>query len=534
MSRRRPARASLLALTALLALSACSDSSPGTTAQKASAASSATLVVATGGEPETLNPVLAYGTDGGSLIFDGLVARDDRNALVPALAAALPTVSADGKTVTATLRAGVRFHDGSPLTSADVVFTYRSILNPSVDSVLRSDLDMLGGVSAPDAQTVVFSLKYAYAPFLQRLALGIVPEKALAGQDINKAAFNQKPIGTGAYRFVSWTPGDRMVLEANPDYWGRKPANARVVVAFVADDNVRAQRTQAGEFDAAELPAKVADSFSTRAGFTVKAVPSADYRGIMLPMKNPVTGDPAIRKALSAAVDRKALVTGILAGAGEPAFGPVPPSSPFYEPSIAGSRSADIAGATATLQAEGWLPGSDGIRRKAGKEAAFTLMYPASDSLRKELALAVTADAKKIGIRITPAGLTWDAIDPRMKNDALVMGWGTPYDPDFITYKLFGSRFAEDGYFNPGSYRSPAADAALERGRDSADPAVRKSAYSAFQKQLATDTPWLFLVYLKHTYVVKNDVRGVTARVEPHEHDVANSLWWNIASWTKG
>lgn len=125
--------------------------------------------------------MLNYGVDGAPLIFDGLVARDGRNELVPALAAALPEVSADGRTVTAKLRDGVVFHDGSPFTSADVVFTYRAVLDPKVDSTLRADLDMLDVVEAPDASTMVFRLKYAYAPFLRRLALGIVPAKALAG-----------------------------------------------------------------------------------------------------------------------------------------------------------------------------------------------------------------------------------------------------------------------------------------------------------------------------------------------------------------
>ncbi|MCL7457345.1 ABC transporter substrate-binding protein [Micromonospora sp. MSM11] len=528
MRTRVSRRVAAVAVAGVLALTACS--SPTTTS---TGAGGGTLVVATAGEPDALNPVLNFGVDGGSLIFDGLVARDARNELVPALARELPTVSADGRTVTAKLREGVLFHDGSPFTAQDVVFTYQAVLDPKVDSTLRSDLDMLASVAAPDPSTVVFTLKYAYAPFAQRLALGIVPAKALAGQDINKAEFNRKPVGTGPYRVTSWTPGDRLVLAANESYWGGRPANSGVVVAFVADDNVRAQRMRAGEFDAAELAPKLATGFDGQAGYRVQRVPTADYRGVMLPMGNPVTADLAVRRALNAAVDRAAMVTGLLGGAGEPAFGPVPPTSEFAEPSIVGKPAADPAAATAALDAAGWKPGPDGIRVRDGRQAAFALMYPATDSLRKELALAVTADAKKVGIKITPEGLTWDAITPRMKSDALVMGYGTPYDPDFVSYKLFGSAFAGQGFFNPGSYRSPVADKALQDGRANADPAARKAAYATFQKQLATDMPWVFLTYLQHTYVVKDGLAGVTPRVEPHEHDVANSLWWNIHTWTR-
>ncbi len=120
-----------------------------------------------------------------------------------------------------------------------------------------------------------------------------------------------------------------------------------------------------------------------------------------------------------------------------------------------------------------------------------------------------------------------------MKTDGLVMGFGTPYDPDFVSFKLFTSTFAGQGFFNPGSYRSAVVDQALRDARANADPAARKAAYATFQKQLATDLPWVFLTYLQHTYVLSDAVEGVAPRVEPHEHDVANSLWWNIHTWTK-
>ncbi|WP_234359287.1 ABC transporter substrate-binding protein [Plantactinospora sp. BC1] len=532
MIRIRPTVRRFVAVAAaggLLAVASCSSS----TAPGASTAAGDTFVVATGGEPDTLNPVLNYGVDGASLIFDGLVARDAQNRLVPGLATELPTVSTDGRTVTAKLRDGVLFHDGTALTAADVVFTYRTVLDPKVDSTLRSDLEMLASVEAPDPATVVFRLKYAYAPFLQRLTLGIVPAKALDGQDVNKAGFNRKPVGTGPYQVESWTPGDRLVLTANDRYFAGKPTNRRLVVAFVADDNIRAQRMRAGEFDVAELAPKLAAGFDGGAGYRVERVPTADYRGVMLPMGNPVTADPAIRRALNLAVDRAAMVTGVLGGAGEPAHGPVPPTSEFAEPAVVGKPTADPAAATALLDAAGWTPGAGGIRARDGRPARFTLMYPASDSLRKELALAVTADARKVGIEITPAGLTWDAIDPRLNSDALIMGYGTPYDPDFVSYKLFGSRFAGQGYFNPGHYKSTVVDQALQQGRDQSDPARRKQAYSTFQKQLAADVPWVYLTYLKHTYVLRDSIDGVSPRVEAHEHDVANSLWWNINTWTR-
>lgn len=213
MTRMRTTFRRLVASTAaagMLVLAACS----APTTSKGPAGGT-TLVVATSDEPDALNPVLNYGVDGASLIFDGLVSRDSDNRLVPGLAAALPTASPDGRTVTAKLRDGVLFHDGTALTAKDVVFTYQAVLDPKVDSTLRSDLDMVESVTAPDQATVVFRLRHPYAPFLQRLTLGIVPSKLLSGQDINTAGFNRKPVGTGPYAVESWTPGDRLVLTAN-------------------------------------------------------------------------------------------------------------------------------------------------------------------------------------------------------------------------------------------------------------------------------------------------------------------------------
>jgi peptide/nickel transport system substrate-binding protein len=534
LSTGRLARARVLgvgvkaALAGLLA-AGCGGAVPGAAG---SAGAGRTIVVATGSEPDTLNPILGYGTDGAALVFDGLVARDAANALQPALADALPSVSADGLTVTAHLRPGVRFHTGGTLGADDVVFTYRSVLDPKVDSTLRSDLDMIASVEAPDPSTVTFTLKYPYAPFLQRLTLGIVEREALEGQDINQAPFNKAPVGTGPYIFESWTPGDRITLKANADYWGGKPANDRLVVALVEDDNVRAQRARAGEFDAVELPPRLANSLAGHDGLRVEAVRSADYRGVMLPMGNPVTGDLAVRRALDLAVDRAALVSGILAGGGEPAFGPVAPTATYHEPSVVSSPAPDLARAKALLDDAGWVAGGDGVRAKNGTPARFTLMYPASDSLRKDLSLAVAANARATGIEVTPEGLTWDAIEPRMKADALLMGWGNAFDPDFINYRLYGSRFAGQDYWNPGNYNSPVVDQALEDGRTKRDDAERKAAYSAFQKQLATDLPWVHLVFLKHTYVLKPTVTGVQSRTESHEHGVDNSIWWNVHTWT--
>ncbi|GAA3445929.1 ABC transporter substrate-binding protein [Planomonospora venezuelensis] len=510
-------RLAALTVTSGLLATACSAPATGPAAPAGDA-----FVIGLGSEFETLSPVMGYAPDGGSLIYEGLMAREPDLSVKPVLAAAPPVTSGDGRTVTFTLRDGVRFHDGRPLTSADVEYTYEAVLEESNNSPIRGDYAAIEEVDAPDARTVVFRLAHPYAPLVQRTTLGIVPAGAPLTGD--------RPVGSGPYRFVSRIPGDKIVLEGSKDHRDGAPAIGRLVLAFAEDDNVRATRMSAGEFDAAILPPRAAARFEGQPGLTVHKVPSADYRGIMFPLGRPVTGDRAIRRAFSLAIDRKAMVDTVLAGAGEPAFGPVSPATSWHNPEVTGSPAADPEAARKALEEGGWAPGEDGIHVKDGVRASFTLMYPAGDSLRKELALAVASDARKIGVDVRLAGLDWDAIEPRMSQDALIMGWGSPYDPDYVNYELFHSSYAGKGFFNPGRYGDPEVDDLLETGRESGDEAVRRKAYRDFQKIVRDDEVWTYLVFLKHVYVIRGDYRGVRPGVDAHEH-ATGGLFRDIHTW---
>ncbi len=536
---RGSSRIAGLLLALLVTVSACAGGGAGT--QSATSKPADTVVIGVQSEPDTLNPILGYAPDGASKLFDGLVSRDAKLNLVPALAEALPTVGDSGRTYTFKLRPGVKFHDGQPLTADDVVFTYQAILDKTTDTTLRSDLDMITAVEAPDDRTVVFRLAYPYTPFSQRTTVGIVPRHAFAGQgaggtppigqNVNTAKFNTAPVGTGPFVFEQWTPGDRLVLRANPDYWGGAPAIARLVLAFVPDDNVRATRMERGDFDATHLPPKAAARFRNRDGVTVYDVPSADYRGVMLPLERPVTGDVAVRRALDHAIDRNAIVAGILDGKGTPAHSPISPSTPWFNPAVVPAREGDLAEAKRILDEAGWRPGPDGVRARGAQPARFTLMYPANDSLRKDLALAVASAGSQIGVAIEVTGLDWDAIRPRMVDDALIMGWGSPYDPDFTNYELFHSQFAHQDFFNPGGLRDAEVDRLLDEGRRTSDPQTRKAAYDELQKRLSDQVVWTWLVYLDHVYVVKDHFDGIEVQTEPHAHGATHGIWWNIERW---
>jgi peptide/nickel transport system substrate-binding protein len=519
-------------LTAFVALVIGACSAPTAPGGAAGADADPTrMVLADGYEPESLHPLLGYGAEGASKIFDGLVAHDADRQLQPALAAALPEPAPDLLSYTVPLRDGVTFHDGSAFDAQDVVATYTALLDPAYASSIRSDHVTLAGVDALDARTVRFRLTQPDAAFPHRLTLGIVPAEAVATPaPLESSGFSTQPVGTGPYRLAEWRRGTSMRLEANPRYLGGAPAVRTIDLVFAVDDNTRAQRMRAGEFDGTVLPPALAETFAG-SGYAVHHHPSADYRTVTLPTAHPVTGDPAIRLALNHAVDRQGMIDALFAGRGAQASTPIPQVLTEYAEPSAQFR-FDRAEAERILDGGGWVRGQDGTRTKDGVPARFTLMYAASDSIRRDLAQAFTSDARAVGVDVLLEGLGWEAIEPRMGADALVLGGGTPFDPDLVSYPLLHSSYGGDGFNNPAHYANPAVDAGLDAARLATDPAARAAAVKEWQRSYAAAPGFVFLAFLDHSYVVRERWDGYRQVVDPHSHGTTWGPWWNVEDWT--
>ncbi len=423
----------------------------------------------------------------------------------------------------------MKFSDGEPLTADDVVYTYRTVLDAKTNNTAKSELDAVKSVEAEGDDKVVFTLKYPYAAFAARTVLPIVPEHVAGKQDPNTGSFNTAPVGTGPYVLTNWSKGEKLTFKANPHYWGGKPEVTSFTMAVIADDNVRATRLRSGDLDGAVLPPNLAATFEKDDAKRTYRAKSYDFRAVTLPTENEVTGDRAIRRALDAAVDRRAMVDKILDGAGSPAYGPLPAADPWYTEEI--ERRHDLAGARRILDEAGWKPGKDGIRAKDGRRASFTLYYPSGDKVRQDHALAYASDAKKAGIEVKVEGATWEVIEPRMGRDAVLAGFGSVGDPDFGLYTLLHSSLAGDGFNNMARYDNPAVDQALDRGRRSQDPKEREAAYATVQKELTEDPGYTFLTHIDHLYVLADRWKGLTTQLEPHEHGFASGPWWNIEDW---
>lgn len=516
-------------LVAAFIASACTED---TTPSAGGAPDGSAIVLAEQTEPSTLNPLLGYGQDGVSKIYDGLVEHRVDHSVRPQLAADLPKPSVDGLSWTVSLREDVKFTDGTAFGPDDVVATYRALLDPNAGSTIRSSFTPLAGIEQLDTRTVRFTLAHPYAPFPHLLVLGIMPSEAFAGGvRLADSPMNTKPVGTGPYKLAEWRKGDRMLLEGNPAHVEGDPKIKKLTVVFVPDDSTRAQRMQAGEFDGAALPPRLATAFAGKSGLQVIDHRAADVMGVTLPTGHPVTGDRAMRSALNTAVNRQGMTDNLLAGKGAPASTPLPDALPeFVEPTAAfryNKAEADLQ-----LDQGGWVRGTDGLRAKDGVPARFTLMYPVGDVLRADLATAFAADAKAVGVDVQLAGLSREAITPRLRQDAVLRGEGNPFDPDPDLYLALRSTSAPTGFDNPGSYSNAQVDAALDVGRRLIDPAQRAAAYKQFQRAYVLDPAMVTLVDVHHTYVVRQNWTGYQPVVDPHTHGALSwGPWWNLQKW---
>lgn len=508
------------------------------------------------------NPVSGYGSTGVSPLYEGLLrpyAADDEHLpdLVPALAAAEPEVSADGLTWTIRLREGVRFHDGSALDSSDVAATYRAVVDPASGSPIASDYTSIAGVETPDPLTVRFRLDAPDPGMPARLLLGIAPSERLAPGPAAASTLNTDPVGTGPYQLERLSPGEA-VLTGNPDHRDGAPEVDTLVLKSVPDENARAQMVLTGEVDGTVLPPTLASGLAGRDGTELVSVNSADWRAVALPMAHPFTGDPAVRRALAAAIDRHSLVEHVLAGHGRPASSPITDAYPEHEPGTDAAVGADSdpaarqADTRELLAAAGWRPGPDGVlTRRAGApngtapngtapagapaRAELVLAYPAADSLRRELASAVADQLRGLGVAVELWGATWDEIEARSGEVAVLLGGGdNPFTVDTQVHRTLHSATRTSGPLdNPGGYANQDVDRALGAARHTADPVERTRLYRRAQQAYLRDPGHLFLVTLEHTYLVRDTGHtGPAPILEPHVHGATWGPWWAIHRWT--
>ncbi|HTC19864.1 MAG TPA: ABC transporter substrate-binding protein, partial [bacterium] len=317
-----------LAMAAVL-FSGCGKVDPKIYSQDGPVADGDSLIESSIGDAKTLNPVLVDESAGGdiaALVFSGLLRYNENMELEPCLAERW-TVSKDGKIITYYLRHGVKFHDGVEMTANDVLFTYKTFSDPTVNTPYGADYQYIKSVEIMDPYTVKVIYKKAFAPALSNTFTSILPKHLLEGKDINHDDdFNRHPIGTGPYKFVEWKTAQQIVLEANPDYWEGMPHIKRFVMRIIPDQSSEFLSLLKGETDAMgawttgtltpEQYARQTDTPKFTDYYNKYQMDQFEYVYLGWNLENPLFKDVKVRRALTMAIDRQSIIQNVVYGLG--------------------------------------------------------------------------------------------------------------------------------------------------------------------------------------------------------------------------
>jgi peptide/nickel transport system substrate-binding protein len=442
--------------------------------------------------PTNLDPRYATDTQSqhlDSLLFDGLLERDAQMKLRGDLAESWETP--DPLTYVFHLRKDVRFHDSRPLTSADVKSTFAFIMNPANKSPKRGAFRMVTAIDAPDPATIIFHLKEPYASFtinLLRATTGIVPVNA-------SADFSRHPVGSGAFRFVSQSQDDEVIIERNPDYFrfprGDSDAAAlisRVRFRVVPDAIVRALELRKGSADieVTSLTPDIIPVLAKQPTLAVSERPGTNITYLGLNLEDPILKHREVRQALAYATDRESLTRYLIHGQARVASGILPPNHWAYEPDVT-QYTLDIMRAEQLLDAAGFPRGKDGVR-------VHLTLKTSTDEQFRVLGAALQEQWRRIGIDLELRPLEFATVlsDATRGNFQInLLRWvGANNDPDIFEFVFSSKRFPPDGA-NRGHYRNPRIDALTDQIRTEMDQEKRKILCSEAQKILADDLPYL-------------------------------------------
>jgi peptide/nickel transport system substrate-binding protein len=460
------------------------------------------IVVAMADPAVNLDP--RVGTDAASqkihqLLFSTLVRIDDQLRVVPELAESLE--QPDPVTYVAHLRQGVRFHNGRELTSDDVVYTFRSFLDPDFRG-RSSAYRQVASVNARDRYTVVFTLKAPAGSFPINLVMGVV-------QSGSGAANARAPVGTGPYSLVRFIPDDRVVLAAFNEYYGGRPRNEGLILKVIPDDTMRGLELRKGSADLVvnDLSPDIVWQLRQEGRMQVATAPGTDYAYVGMNLQDPILRHLEVRKAIGYAIDREAIVKYLRRGFARTAVGIVPPMSWAFEPRVFDFK-YDPAQAERLLDAAGY-PDPDG--RGPMPRLRLSLKTSTSEVYRLQAA-AIQHDLARVGIalEIRSSELQTLSADVRRGNFQLyTLQWVGVTDPDMLRMVYHSGQQPPIG-LNRVHYSNADVDRLIERASMATTEAERGEMYARAQQRIAEDVPYISLWYRTNVAIFQPDIRGVS------------------------
>jgi peptide/nickel transport system substrate-binding protein len=438
----------------------------------------------------------------------------------------------DERGVTMRLRNDVLWHDGQPVTAEDVVFTFELAKNPETASLLESAyLTMIRSAAVVDPQTVRFEFvaphsqpmdAFWWAPVPRHLLQGVAP-----GQ-LAQHGFNRQPVGSGPFRFVSWDAGQQVVLEANdqfPQALGGRPLLDRIVFRIVPESTTRLTELLTGAIDVnyTVLPDE-ARQVEQQRGVTLFHYPSREFLYVGWNNEREPFRDARVRRAMTHAIDRAALIEALMFGYAEPAAGPILPFSPF-NPGVE-PLPHDLDAARRLLAEAGYTAGPDGIMQGPQGRLSFTMMV-SENRLRQDLATVIQGQLRQVGVDLQLRVMEFQTLlaQHRARDyQSVLSGWSMDnfrVDPTPL-FSCVEARREQSP--NRAGYCNPQADRLLMAGLQETDAGRGREVWGDYARILQQDQPITFLFWVE-------DMAGVAPRIQGVEMDARGKLvhlqrWW--------
>jgi peptide/nickel transport system substrate-binding protein len=494
-----------------------------------------TVVIGAGNDLDHANPLVsAEGWTNEVLrfaLYAPLVRYGPDLALEPYLA---ESWEMDGDTaVVFHLRRDVLWHDGTPTTAHDVLFTFERARHPDTAFPNAGYFAAWTGGEVVDSFTVRFRFSRHAEPLAGWPFTPVVPAHLLdtvPPEGMRRTPFNRNPVGNGPFRFVSQRVNDRWVLEANPDFpegLGGPPLLDRLVWRVIPDNTAQVTELRVGRADLVLQPSPdQVEALAERSGIRAVVKPSRQFAFLAWNGLRPPLGDARVRRALALAIDRDRILTGIRKGLGSPGVGPIMPYHWAHDDAMR-PLPFDPDAAVALLAEAGIRDrnGDGRLQLPDGRPFTIEIKLPAGD-FRRDVAEAVRADLDRIGVRATTrqteaTTLFADVMSPERRFEAALLGWSGDIRLDL--HDTFHSA-AFEGPYQFASYGNPEVDGLMERAaaepdRDRATPLWRR-----VQEILKEDQPWTVLYYQTDAFLARDRLKGV-------EMDIRGALvslsgWW--------
>ena len=474
------------------------------------------------GDYDSINPIMNEHCEIKHLLFDSLVKLDQNGDPIPSLAESW-TYDDASLTYTFKLRSDVKWHDGEAFTADDVKFTIEAIMDPDNGSENYPNYIEIAEIKTTFDTEIAFVLSEPNYAFLDYMTMSILPEHLLQGEDMWESDYFKAPIGTGPYQLESWDVGQAITMVKNEAYFAGAANIDTIIFKIVTDDNAKALQLKEGTLDLAQVTPKDAQSFQNAEGLTVYDMNTADYRGILYNFWNEYwqeNGD--LIPAISYCIDRQAIVDAVLLGEGFVAYSPIQLNEFNYDG--VEKYDFDLTKAEAAFEAAGCEKDDEGYWCRDGKRISFTINATPGDQVRIDMAQIAAQQLQEAGLDVkanVPAGgIDWGG------QECCIIGWGSPYDADDHTYKVFST----DAGANYSGYSNEEVDNWLKLARQTDDPAERAEYYKQFQIAMSEAPAYTFFAYIDAMFIADSDISGIDANTVLGHHGVG--IFWNVTQWT--